>query len=336
MLKISHRAAHIFMIVSAFMGLLIVVAGCQSPATPEEPQRVLQVVASLGRGGLGDLSFNDAAYAGLQEAQAQYGIRFETVAFLSEDETTKSLRNFARQKYDLIIGIGFENGPVIEAVAAEFPELNFAVIDLSVEGDNIASVTFKEQEGDFVMGVLAAMLSEGSDKVGFIGGPMNPGMARILSGYKQGVAYQNPDMEVLVDLASTFTDPEEGQELALAQYEAGAMVIHNAAGRTGLGIIEAADAVDLLTTGTSGDQRYLAPGNMVGNRPKRTDTAIRLLIESLINDEFEGGIISLGFAEEGLQLGPFDEELVSGEMLAEIDTLRDRIISGEITIEVPE
>jgi len=121
--------------------LLALLSGCGEPPSLTG-QRVLNVGMILARGGLGDRSFNDSAYEGLQEAQRQFEIRFETADFTSDEANLEALRNYARQEYDLIIGVGFENGPFIETVAAEFPDLNFAIIDTVAEGDNIASIVY--------------------------------------------------------------------------------------------------------------------------------------------------------------------------------------------------
>jgi basic membrane protein A len=317
--------------------LLALLIGCAE----QEPtaQRVLNVAMLLAQGGLGDRSFNDSAYAGLQEAQKRFGIRFQTVDFTSDEANVEALRRLAREEHDLIIGVGFENAATIQAVAAEFPGRNFASIDAVAEGKNVASIVYREQEGDFLMGVLVAMLTK-SQKVGFIGGMDIDIIRRIEDGFTQGVAYQNAaaslNIEVVSDIAGTFTEPEVGKSLALAQYEAGADVIYNAAGRTGLGIIEAAKEAGKLTIGTSGDQRYLAPGNVVGNRPKRVDTAVLALVEEVKNGQFRPGIRSLGLKEEGLTLGPFDENLVTEAMMERLEDLKQQIIAGEIVIAVEE
>lgn len=295
--------------------------------------RVLYVGMILARGGLGDRSFNDSAYAGLLESQERFGIRFETVDFTSEQANLEALRHFASQDYDLIIGVGFEHVVTIETIAEEFPHHNFAIIDAVVEGNNVASIIYREQEGDFLMGVLAAMLTK-TKKVGFIGGMDIPIIRRIESGFMQGVAYQDSSVEVVSDLAGTFVDPEVGKSLALAQYAAGVDLIYNGAGRTGLGIIQAAKETEKLTIGTSGDQRYLAPGNVVGNRPKRVDTAVLMLVDEVKEGKFAAGTRSLGLKEEGLSLGPFDENLVTDIILKHLKMLKQRIIAGEIVIEV--
>jgi len=316
-------------------GVLLLALLSSSGRTSQPPtgQRVLNVGMLLARGGLGDRSFNDSAYEGLQEAQKKLAIRFETADFTSDEANLEALRRFARQEYNLIIGIGFENAAYIKTVAKEFPDRNFAIIDVVAEGDNVVSIVYREQEGDFLMGVLAAMLTK-SKKVGFIGGIDIPIIRRIEGGFKQGVEYQDSSVRVVSDLAGTFTDPEVGKSLALAQYETGVDLIDNAAGRTGLGIIEAAKETGKLTIGTSGKQRYLSPGNVVDNRPKRVDTAVLMLVNEVKNDLFTAGTRSLGLKEEGLSLGPFDENLVTGSMLEQLELLKQQIITGEIIVEV--
>ncbi len=311
---------------------LIALAGCGAPT---KEQRILQVGMILARGGLGDRSFNDSAYSGLQQAQKQSNIRFETLDFTTDEANTEGLRRFARDKYDLIIGIGFENAASIKTVAPEFPEQRFAIIDTAVDGPNIAAVVYREPEGDFLMGVLAAMLTK-TNQVSFIGGVDLPVTRRIEAGFRQGVAYQNPAVSVTATLAGTFTDPAVGQTLAAQHYASGVDVIYNGAGRTGLGIIEAAKSAQKLTIGTSGDQRYLAPGFMVGNRPKRVDTAVVNLINQVAAGQFKAGTISLGLKEAGLAIGPFDETLVTPEMQARLETLQQNIIAGEIVVVVEE
>ncbi len=305
------------------------ITGCRQD---EQQSRVFEVGMLLGSGGLGDRSFNDSAYNGILEAQQKFNIRFETVDFVNNEENLETMRFLARNNYDLIIGIGFEHRENLIQIAGEFPNVKFAAIDFEAEGENIASIVYREQEGDFLIGVLAAMLTE-TKKVGVIGGMDIPAIQRIMTGFSQGVAYQDNSVEVINDFAGTFSDPKVGLERALMLYNQGVDVIHNAASRTGLGIIEAAKQTGKLTTGTSGDQRYLAPGNMVGNRPKRVDTAVILVIEELYNGSFTSGIRSLGLKENGIMLGPFDESIVDDTMLERLEDLEKKIIEGYIVIQ---
>jgi basic membrane protein A len=318
------------------VGVLIAFLVALSPGlvacSPTKPQqRVLNVGLLLGSGGLGDRSFNDSAYDGLLEAQKKYNIRFETVSFGDNASNLSALRNFARNGYDLVIGIAFENHDSVVTVAKEFPQEHFAIIDAEATGDNIASIVYREQEGDFLMGVLAAMLTR-TKIVGVIGGTDIPSIRRIMSGFKQGAAYQDSNVRVFLDFAGTFADPKVGLQMALAHYDDGADVIHNAASKTGLGIIEAARQRNKYTTGTSGDQRYLAPGNVVGNRPKRVDTAVQMVIGEVRDGKFKAGIRSLGLKEDGISLGPFDNSLVTKQMQDRLEELRKKIIDGVIVV----
>lgn len=322
--------------ISVIIACLVLIAGlvgCQRniPVAPVQ-KNVLNIGLILASGGLGDKSFNDSAYRGLLEAQKKLNIRFETINYTGTEADMDALRTLARNKYDLIVGIAYENMKNIESLAKEFPQVKFAAIDFELAGDNVASIVYREQEGDFLMGVLAAMITR-SKRVGVIGGADIPAIRRIMSGFKQGVAYQDDSVKVYSDIAGTFSDPQVGLELALSRYNEGVDVIHNAASKTGLGIIQAAQQADKWTTGTSGSQRYLAPGNMIGNRPKRVDTAVQMIIEEVSKGEFKAGVRSLGLKENGIDLGPFDETVVTPAVLKRLEELRQKIIKGDITIQ---
>ncbi len=326
----KHNNLFNFFLVICTIFTLILSVGCTND-NESNKEKVLNIGLLFGSGGLGDKSFNDSAYAGLLEAQKKYNIRFETVDYTNQEANLDALRFFAKNNYDLIIAVAYENKAAIETVANEYPNINFAAIDFEAVGDNIASIVYREQEADFLMGVLAAMLTK-TKIVGVIGGTDIPAIRRIMSGFEQGVKYQDANVRVFKEFAGTFSDPEVGYSLALAKYNDGADVIHNAASKTGLGIIEAAKVTSKLTTGTSGDQRYLAPGNMVGNRPKRVDTAVLLVVGEVKDGNLITGTRSLGLKENGLLLGPFNETIVTSTMLQRLETLKQQIISGEIIV----
>jgi basic membrane protein A and related proteins len=314
--------------------LIIVASGLPflSGCAGNTPQKVLNIGVMLGSSGLGDRSFNDSAYEGLLQAKKELNINFEIATPTTDkDSNLETMRIWARGGFDLIIGIAFENLEVIRTVALEFPEVNFGAVDFELGAHNVSSIVFREQEADFLMGVLCAMLTK-TKSVGVIGGTDIPAIRRIFAGFNQGVSYQDPGVKVIADFAGTFADPQVGYNLAMKRYNEGVDVIHNAASKTGLGIIEAAKASGKLTTGTSGDQRYLAPGYVVGNRPKRVDTAVMLLVREVKDNRFTSGIRSLGLKESGLSLGPFDPDLVTPAMMSRLDELKGRIVSGEITV----
>jgi basic membrane protein A len=220
----------------------------------------------------------------------------------------------------------------IRTVAQEFPQTHFAEIDAELTGDNIASIVYREQEADFLMGVLAAMVTQ-TKYVGVIGGTDIPAIRRIMAGFEQGVKYQDSQVKTFCDFAGTFSDSEIGLIMALKRYSEGADLIHNAASKTGLGIIQAALKTNRWTTGTSGDQRYLAPGNMLGNRPKRVDTAVEMIIQEVNQGTFKAGVRSLGLKENGLSLGPFDDTVVTSDVLQRLEELKTKIIDGEIIVQ---
>lgn len=313
--------------------ILLVLSAALPGCAKARPQSVLNVGVMLGSAGLGDRSFNDSAYSGLLEAQKQYNIRFEpAVPSADKAANLETLRLWARSGYSLIIGVAFENMEIIQTVAKEYPQVKFGAIDFELTAPNVASIVYREQEADFLMGVLCAMLTK-TKSVGVIGGTDIPAIRRIFAGFNQGVAYQDSSVKVFNDFAGSFSDSQLGYNLAMKRYNEGADVIHNAASKTGLGIIEAAKASGKLTTGTSGDQRYLAPGNVVGNRPKRVDTAVLLLVGEVKQSKFTAGVRSLGLKEDGLLLGPFDPNLVTPAMLARLDELKGSIISGAVVVQ---
>lgn len=328
----SRRIRFFILILFACIVLIVGSSGCeQGNQTTLDPKRVLNIGIIFGSGGLGDKSFNDSAYQGLLEAQKKLNIRFDTVSYSGKQSDVDTLRLFAKSNYDLIIGIAFENMKNIETIAMEFPQVKFAAVDFELSGDNIASFVYREQEGDFLMGSLAAMITK-TRRVGVIGGMDIPAIRRIISGFKQGAAYQDSQVMVVSKIAGTFSDPQTGYALACSLYNDGVDVIHNAASKTGLGIIQAAQQLDKWTTGTSGDQRYLAPGNMMGNRPKRIDIAVQLVINEVSQGTFKGGVRSLGLKENGLTLGPFDEKVVTPAIWDRLLELKQKIINGEIEV----
>jgi basic membrane protein A and related proteins len=321
------------LVVLAGVVLFTGLGGCggNNTSTPVQ-NRVLNIGLILGSAGLGDKSFNDSAYQGVLEAQKKLNVRFETVTYSGTQSDVDALRMFAQKKFDLIVGVAFENQNNIQTVAGEFPGIKFAAIDFELAGDNIASIVYREQEADFLMGALDAMITK-TKKIGVIGGADIPAIRRIISGFTHGASYQDVTVEVFTDIAGTFSEPQVGYNLAVSRYNQGVDVIHNAASKTGLGIIQAAQELGKYTTGTSGDQRYLAPGYMIGNRPKRVDTAVQMLIDEVSQGVFKAGVRSLGLKENGLALGPFDETIVTPAMLNRLDEIKQKIISGDIKIQ---
>lgn len=299
----------------------------------------IKVGLQLSVGGLGDQSFNDSAYAGLEEAQAEYDIEFETATWQNPELNSANLENWAKAGYDLIIAVGFGNAPAINEVAAKYPDRRFALIDVAGQGDNVWSATYREYEGDFVVGVLAALVTE-SRIVGFMGGGVTPIVRRIELGFAQGVKNVDPSISFISDYVGDFDDPEGGRLLAETQYTLGADVIYQVAGRCGLGAIEAAQEFGKWIISTGGDHSPLAPKAVLTSRIKNVNRPVTDVIGLVVEGKFEGGVVkSYGFAEGGLTLAPIRpsvSKVVTPPIQSIMQEIQAQVISGKIKVELEE
>jgi basic membrane protein A len=291
----------------------------------------------MGVGGLGDQSFNDSAYLGLLAVQRQYHIKFETDTWGMLNQNLSTLRRWADSGFKLIIALSYGHAPAITQVSSERPDQNLAIVDAAVEAPNVWSVIFREYEGDFVVGALAALVTR-THRVGFVGGGATPVVRRIEAGFAQGVAYINPNISILSDYVGVFDDPARGRLLAETQYASGADVILQAAGRCGLGAIEAAKSFGRYIISTGADHSELAPHVVLTSRVKRVDNAVYDVIEAVVQGNFQGGSVhSYGFAEDGLTIAPFRPEvanIVTPEIQAKLQQIKEDVASGRIQVKL--
>lgn len=299
----------------------------------------LKVGLQLSVGGLGDLSFNDSAYAGLQEAQQLHGIEFTTAPWENPLSNTIHLEDWAKSDYDLIVAIGYGNATPVSEVAARYPNKHFAIVDVAAEGPNIWSATYREYEGDFVVGVLAALVTQ-THMVGFMGGGVTPVVRRIELGFAQGVKNVDSSISFISDYVGEFDDLIKGRLLAETQYTLGADVIYQVAGRCGIGAIEAANEFGKWIISTGGDHSDLAPNAVLTSRIKNVGKAVLDVIESAVNDRFEGGVVkSYGFAEGGLMMAPIRPSVfrvVTPAIQNIMQEVQAQVISGKIKVELEE
>ena len=299
----------------------------------------IRVGLLMGVGGLGDQSFNDSAYLGLLAAQGQYDIQFSTDTWGMLNQNLATLRKWADAETDLIIALGYGHGPAITQVAGERPEQRFAIIDTIVEAPNVWSVTFREYEGDFVVGALAGLVTK-TQRVGFVGGGTTPVVRRIEAGYAQGLVYIDPHIGLIADYVGVFDDPARGRLLAETQYASGADVIFQAAGRCGLGAIEAAKSFGRYIISTGADHSELAPSSVLTSRVKRVDNAVYDVIDAVAQNKFEGGTVrSYGFVEDGLTLAPFRPEVagvITPEIQARLRQIQADVSSGKIQVQIDQ
>ena len=300
------------------------------------PNKV-KVGLQLSVGGLGDLSFNDSAYSGLTEAKESYAIDFETAAWENPMVNATNIEAWAKAGYDLIIGIGYGNAAPISEVAAKYPNINFAVVDVEGTGDNVWSAIYREYEGDFVVGVLAALVTR-SHMVGFIGGGVTPIIRRIELGFAQGVKNVDSSISFISDYVGEFDDPVKGRLLAETQYTLGADVIYQVAGACGLGAIETARDFDKWIISTGGDHSDLAPYAVLTSRIKNVGKAVFDVLSDVAEGEFEGGVVkSYGFAEGGLMLAPIRPtvfKVVTPSIQNIMQEIQAQVINGSIKVDL--
>lgn len=288
-------------------------------------------------GGKFDKSFNEGVYNGLQRFSKETGIEYREFEVTNETQREQALARMARRGADPVLGVGFAQAPAIEKVAKENPETRFAIIDAVVEQPNVRSVVFKEHEGSFLVGVLAAMASK-TGKVGFVGGMDIPLIRRFACGYVQGVKHADPDAQVFQNMTGTtpaaWNDPTKGGELARSQFDRGADVVYAAAGGTGLGVYQAAADSGKLAIGVDSNQNHLQPGTMLTSMLKRVDVAAYKAFMDAQSGDFTTGVQVLGLAEGGVDwaLDEHNKSLVSGDMKEAVEEAKSAIIDGSIEV----
>ena len=288
-------------------------------------------------GGKFDKSFNEAAYAGAERFKSETGVEYRDFEIQNDSQREQALRNFARRGHNPVVGIGFSQAQALAKVAKEFPDTKFAIIDMVVDLPNVRSIVFKEHEGSYLVGMLAAMASK-TGKVGFVGGMDIPLIRKFACGYVQGVKAVNPDAEIYQNMTgntgAAWNDPVKGGELAKSQFDRGADVVYHAAGGTGLGVLQAAADAGKLGIGVDSNQNGLHPGSVLTSMLKRVDNAVFKAFDDVRNGSWTAGFDVLGLAENGVgwALDDNNKGLVSDDMKAALDAASQKIMSGEITV----
>jgi basic membrane protein A len=283
-------------------------------------------------GGKFDKSFNQAGYNGAEKWKKESGKNYMEFEIANPAQREQAQRRMAERGANPIVGIGFSQGSAAEKVAKDFPRTQFVVIDAEVKLPNVQSIVFKEHEGSFLVGVMAAMASK-SGKLGFVGGMDIPLIRKFACGYEQGARYANPKAEVTTNMTGTtpqaWNDPARGAELAKSQFASGVDVVFAAAGGTGLGVYQAAKDAGKLAIGVDSNQNHLHPGTMLTSMVKRVDVAVYTAFKTVTP-----GMTSLGLKEGGVDVA-IDENnarLVTPEMKKRVDAARADIISGKIKV----
>ena len=290
-----------------------------------------------GIGGKFDKSFNEAAYQGAEAFKKKTGIAYLEFEINTAAQREQALRKMARRETSVIVAVGFGLASSVEVVAAEYPETKFTLIDAVVEAPNVQSVVFKEEEGSFLVGMLAAMASQ-TGRVGFVGGMDIPLIRKFACGYEQGAKHVAPEIQVLVNMTGNtpeaWNDPTKGSELARSQFDRGADVVFAAAGGTGVGVYQAAKDLGKLAIGVDSNQNHLHPGTMLSSMVKRVDVAVREAFATAQAGTWAPGVTVLGLAEDGVgwALDEHNRALVSAEMEGSLGAARAEIVAGKIAV----
>ncbi|MBC7146489.1 MAG: BMP family ABC transporter substrate-binding protein [Thioclava marina] len=298
-------------------------------ATMAEPALIYDL------GGKFDKSFNEAAYNGAKKWAEETGGSYKELEMQSEAQREQALRKLAESGANPIVMTGFAFGDTLNTVAPDYPDTKFAIIDMVVDQPNVESIVFTEEQGSYLVGLMAGMASK-TGTVGFVGGMDIPLIRKFACGYVQGVKAANPDAKVVQNMTGTtpaaWNDPVKGGEIAKAQISQGADVIYAAAGGTGIGVLQAAADGGILSIGVDSNQNYLHPGQVLTSMLKRVDNAVYDAFKE--GADLKPGIKVMSLADDGVGVALDDnnKSLVTPEMLAAVDQAKADIIAGKVTV----
>ena len=284
-----------------------------------------------------DKSFNQSAYEGAEAYKKATGKKYAEFTMQNEGQREQALTKLAERGSNPVVSVGFAGAAALEKISTQFPKTQFYIIDMVVDKPNVKSLLFREHEGSFLVGALAALKSS-TGKVGFVGGMDIPLIRKFSCGYEQGAKYINPKIEVLQNMTGTtptaWNDPTKGGELARSQIDRGADVIFAAAGGTGIGVYQAAKDAKKLAIGVDSNQNHIQPGTMLTSMVKHVDIAVQNAFTEADKGGVKGGISSLGLKEGGVDwaLDQHNRALVTKAMEDKVNQIKKDIITGKITV----
>jgi basic membrane protein A len=318
---------------------LLVVGGpaCNMGARSEADKSKVHVGIVFDIGGKDDRSFNASAWEGVKRAAKDFPIVLRDVEPGDPTSVEPAIRAFAERNYDLVIGVGFEQMPVVERVAKDYPNVNFVIIDGVIDLPNVTSLIFKEHQGSFLVGMIAAMKSQ-TGTVGFIGGMDIPLIHKFATGYAEGARSVNPKVNVIENYVgvtpAAWNNPGQGKELAIAQISKGADVIFTAAGNSGLGAFDAAEQNKKFVIGVDSNQNWVKPGYVLTSMVKRIDNAVYQIVKDRVENNFKNGVHVYGLENEGVgyALDQYNEKLIPPEAIQRVEAAKQDIINGKIQV----
>nr|WP_319473924.1 BMP family protein [uncultured Sphaerochaeta sp.] len=306
-------------------------------AAEKDESDVKMKVALLLSGPANDQGWNAVAFAGLKEAEEKYNLQTAYSENVGIADGEAAFRDYAAQGYDLVIGHGFQFGEPAVRVSAQFPNTKFMAIESNAYSDNAASYVMACEEAGYLMGMLAASLSE-SGTIGIVGGFEQPSIVKVLEAYKIGAKAVNPSIKVLEAYVSSFTDVALGKEAALSMADQGADVLSHCANQAGTGVIKAAEERGLLATGDSYDQNSIAPDTVVASTIYSVPALVLTAVEKVSTDTYEGGVFNLGMQDGVVDISGYNsfENKIPQDVKDMVASTRKQILDGSFTVPLVE
>jgi basic membrane protein A len=322
-----------------FLSLALALAGsaCQTHGRSADDKDKVHVGIVFDAGGKDDRSFNAAAWQGVLRAKRELPVVVRDAEPGDPNSVEPALRAFAERGYDIIIGVGFSQTPIIEQVAKDYPKLDFAIVDGVSQLPNVASLIFKEHEGSYLVGMIAARTSK-TGVLGFLGGMDIPLIHKFATGYEEGAHAVNPNIRVIQNYVgvtdAAWNNPGKGKEISVAQIGKGADVLFAAAGNSGLGAFDAAEQYDKYVIGVDSNQNWVKPGHVLTSMVKRVDSSVFQIVRDRVNGTYKGGIHVYGLENDGIgyALDQYNEKLIPKSVIAEVEAAKQKIIRGEIKV----
>ncbi len=330
----------------------LIISSCANRAEAKREGCKIKVGIVFDIGGKNDRSFNAAAWEGVKRAQKDLDICLYDVEPGNPTSIEPAMRAFAEKSFDLIIGIGFAQGPIMQKVATDYPNIKFAIVDGVIFEDdgktpkkNVASLVFREHEGSYLVGMIAASKSK-TGVLGFLGGMDIPLIHKFETGYAEGAKSVNPNIKVIDNYVGVtdgaWNNPGKGKELSLAQIEKGADIIFTAAGNSGLGAFDAVEQygknglgeANKFVIGVDSDQNGVKPGFVLTSMVKRVDNAVYDVVKEVLSGKFEGGFHVFGLDKDGVAyaMDDFNKGLIPDDVIAKAEEAKKKIIAGEIKV----
>lgn len=319
----------------------LILSGCgKAKPTPQgqtnKPALKVGMVTDLGS--VNDKSFNQSAWEGLQRLNKDFGYEVKYLEPKSDAEVVPNLLQFVNNKYDLTWATAFTLADAVKEIHASNPDAKLGIVDSDIVVPNVAAVSFKENEGSFLVGVIAGLKTK-TNKIGFVGGMEVPVIKKFEAGFKAGVKAVNPDAKVIVNYVGVFNRVDMGKSAAATIYNAGADIIFHAAGLTGNGVFSEAqerfkNGKQVWVIGVDKDQSLTFGTDVtLTSMIKNVNNAVYQISKSLEDGTFPGGTVTyLGLKEGGIDIAPTSNKNVEADILAKVQEYKDKIISGEITV----